>query len=194
MPGHGSPPPRVSFADVVRDGGSRGFTEVRPRNKQQQRLWGCSCGESANFASRTKCRNCGRHAPRSIEDRQREVGRLPLRSPAASPGRQAFGANDKIAKQLEELRKENAALRRKTAEQPAEITVEDADMGQKEDTGRTISQLVEALAYTEKALGTDHEYAAPLRELLAKRAAARCSTAELADQGKEARIGGGRGE
>ena len=42
-------------------------------------------------------------------------------------------------------------------------------MGQKEDAGRTISQHVEALASTEKALGTDHACAVQLRDLLAKR-------------------------
>ena len=105
-------------------------------------------------------------------DKQRDAGRLPVRSPAASPGRQANGAGDssqKIAKQLEEVRKENAALRRKAAEKLEEIANEDADMCQKEDSGRTVSQLVEALASTEKALGTDHACAVQLRELLAKR-------------------------
>ena len=144
--------------------------DVRPRNKQQQRLWGC--GESANFASNTKCRNCGRLAPRTIVNRQREAARLPIRTYEASPGRQTNGAGDsshQIAKQLEEPRKENAALRPKAAEKPEEIANEDADMGQKEDYGRTDSQLVEALASKEKALGTDHACAVQLRELLAKR-------------------------
>eukprot|EP00973_Karenia_brevis_P066003 9173778-Karenia_brevis.AAC.1 len=29
-------------------------------------FWGCSCGESSNFASRLECRGCGKPAPARI--------------------------------------------------------------------------------------------------------------------------------
>ena len=45
-------------------------------------VWGCSCGESANWASRIKCKACGKAAPQTIADKAKAASK---RAQAAPP-------------------------------------------------------------------------------------------------------------
>ena len=65
--------------------------------------WCCSCGCDRNWASRTKCKECGKWAPRSILDKARKADKE-----AAEGG----GSNGNAAAQL---RNENAKLKRELA-------------------------------------------------------------------------------
>jgi hypothetical protein len=85
--------------------------------------WSCNCGQGGNWASRIKCRaeDCGKAAPSRI------IGRAKAADAAArsegkpdGPGRrqpERAGESSKEAKELKELRKEVAALK-KAAKEP----------------------------------------------------------------------------
>ena len=38
-------------------------------------VWGCSCGESTNWASRIKCKACGKAAPQTIADKAKAASK-----------------------------------------------------------------------------------------------------------------------
>ena len=87
------------------------------------RWGGCSCGESANWATRISCRACGNIGPTKQRVTWASNDRAPqqVRPGALVPaGRKASGitgndgAQAKLARQVELLRNENEELRRKT--------------------------------------------------------------------------------
>ncbi|CAK0864358.1 unnamed protein product, partial [Prorocentrum cordatum] len=93
-------------------------------------FWGCpSCGASANYASRIRCR-CGRPAPQSVADKARKAAKQmeaggPSHAPGAAGGRRRAGSawaagppgsvDGGIARELAELKRKYAALQKSKA-------------------------------------------------------------------------------
>ena len=69
--------------------------------------WSCSCGCDRNWASRTKCKGCGREAPRSILDKARKADK----EAAKSSGGEADTAKAQLRNQVAKLKKELAAAK-----------------------------------------------------------------------------------
>ena len=107
-------------------------------------VWGCStCGETANCASRLKCRGCGKPASQSTADKARSAARRVQASDAAAGNEanakdQALQKKDLELKRLrEELRKARAGVER-SADRDAAATA--ADAVDSDDLGAAVQQ------------------------------------------------------
>jgi cell division septum initiation protein DivIVA len=90
-------------------------------------VWGCGCGEAANWASRAKCRQCGRDAPTSILNRAKQDRAKQEKGAWGAWGRTAGGAGGAGNKEVADLRKQLLALQKKFATVAPESEPMDSD-------------------------------------------------------------------
>ncbi len=140
------------------------------------RAWSCSCGTDGNWATRATCRGCGRDAPKSVLDRQRDQQRNGSRPP-----RDAARRNDNTASELAALRRELAELKKEKEAATATSTStstssKGAAVGEPAidaDTAAERDALRESIARLKKDLKPDHpeilEREAKLKDLLEQR-------------------------
>ena len=119
--------------------------------------WACFCGTGWNYASRIKCRGCGRDAPQRICNSAREAAKRASTKPAFDRPRGAGGAWSKgppnHQSELDKLRAENAELRRAGKNEKVE---EETTPAEDADEGTDIEELIGAVAKLEKAVGPSH--------------------------------------
>jgi hypothetical protein len=123
--------------------------------------WGCGCGRDENWASRTKCRGCGRSAPQSTLAKAKtadKAARERDRKGDADAGGNKGGDHKKL---LEDERRKHAAETRKLKEElelarkggAAPMAV-DAEEGEDDDLGKAVATARERLR---KAKATPEE-------------------------------------
>ena len=68
-------------------------------------VWGCSCGESANWASRLKCKTCGRAAPQTVADKAKAASKQTQAAPPDPATRRPVAESKELWQLKERLRK-----------------------------------------------------------------------------------------
>ena len=94
--------------------------------------WACSCGCAHNWASRTKCKGCGREAPRSILDKARKADKEAAKGNGSGEGT----ANAQLRNQVAKLKKELAAAKASGKGVPPDVAdKQEAECTPAEDAG-----------------------------------------------------------
>ena len=129
-------------------------------------LWCCGCGEDANWASRLRCRTCGRDAPARIrasaQKADKEAKLVPKGSPQPMPqGKWASGAPEsgrfqKLEARLKTLEAENKLLRDASKVSSTDVVELDDDADDLAcAVGRNPKLVQEVLDATIKAYGAE---------------------------------------
>ncbi len=142
------------------------------------RAWSCSCGTDGNWATRASCRGCGRDAPKSVLDRQRDQQRNGTKAPRVAGRSQDNTASEVAAlrRELAELKKEKeaaAASASASTSTSSKGTAAGAEPAVDADTAAERDALRESIARLKKDLRHDHpeilEREAKLKDLLEQR-------------------------
>jgi hypothetical protein len=106
--------------------------------------WGCNCGHGGNWASRIKCRECGKAAPSRILERAKKADAAAAKEDGGNgSGRRQPERSGESSKEHKELKAELAAANKKIAAlSKAGKESEEPEANGAEDSGPSLSELV----------------------------------------------------
>ena len=152
-------PRRQSFGPTDDEGYRSVDSRQRTPRRDRQPLWGCSCGCDNNWATRDKCRECGKEAPKRTKDRAKNLSKPSIQN-----------ENSRVKKLVQERDSLREQLAKAKSSSSSDMEV---DQGQDTADAPAISDLVADHDKLVKKYGADHAMAKTAATCLAEARAER---------------------